>query len=95
MSITTLLVLFMVIVIIYMALVGLFTTLFRITGLNPSKAFFQTISLLTGVGFTTVESETITSNPARRRLAIICMLIGNFLSTSKIFILSFNFYYLL
>lgn len=80
MSITTLLVLFMVIVIIYMALVGLFSTLFRITGLNSSKALFQTISLLTAVGFTTTESETITSNPTRRRLAITCMLIGNLLS---------------
>ncbi|MCQ2087030.1 MAG: TrkA C-terminal domain-containing protein [Bacilli bacterium] len=80
MNITTLLVLFMVIIIIYMALVGLFSTLFRITGLNANKALFQTISLLTSVGFTTTESETITSNPTRRRLAVTCMLIGNLLS---------------
>lgn len=84
MSIVTIFILFLAVVIVYVALIGIFSTLFRITGLRSSKASFQTISLLTGVGFTTVESETITENPTRRRLAIACMIIGHLLSISII-----------
>lgn len=80
MNTVTILILFMVIIIVYVALISVFSTLFRITGLQRSKALFQTISLLTGVGFTTVESEIITANKARRRLAIACMFIGHLLS---------------
>lgn len=80
MNTVTILILFMVIIVIYFALIGIFSTLFQITGLHKSKAYFQTISLLTGVGFTTVESEIITDNPVRRRLAIACMIIGHLLS---------------
>ncbi len=80
MNTVTILILFMVIIVIYAALISIFSTLFQITGLRRSKASFQTISLLTGVGFTTAESEIITSNPVRRRLAIVCMVIGHLLS---------------
>lgn len=80
MNTVTFLILFMVIIIIYVALIGIFSILFQITGLRRSKASFQTISLLTGVGFTTGESEIITNNPVRRRLAIVCMIIGHLLS---------------
>ena len=80
MNTVTILILFMVIIVIYVALISIFSTLFQITGLRRSKASFQTISLLTGVGFTTAESEIITSNPVRRRLAIACMVIGHLLS---------------
>lgn len=80
MNLITILILVMVTVIIYVGLVSLFTLLFRVTGLSKTKAFFQTISLFTGVGFTTVESETITCNPVRRRIALSCMIVGNLLS---------------
>ncbi len=43
--------------------------LFMLTGLPERKARFQVISILTNTGFTTGESEVITSSRRRRRLA--------------------------
>lgn len=80
MNTVTILILFMAIVVVYVALISVFSTLFQITGLAKDKARFQTISLLTGVGFTTAESETVTNNPLRRKLAIVCMFVGHLLS---------------
>ena len=68
--------LFALIIVIYMVIAELFTILFRFTGLPDEKARFQVISLLTGCGFTTRESEMILSSKARRRLARITMLFG-------------------
>jgi hypothetical protein len=50
--------------------------LFRFTGLSDEKARFQVISLLTGCGFTTQESELLLRNRSRRRLARTTMLFG-------------------
>ena len=50
--------------------------LFRFTGLPDDKARFQVISLLTGCGFTTHESELLLTTRSRRRLARITMLFG-------------------
>ena len=61
--------LFSVIILIYLVITELFTILFRFTGLPDERARFQVISLLTGCGYTTRESETILSNRRRRRLA--------------------------
>jgi hypothetical protein len=47
------------------------------TGLSRSSARFQARSALTGVGFTTSESEAIVRNPLRRRIVMTLMLIGN------------------
>jgi len=80
MNTVTILILFMAIIVIYVALISIFSTLFQITGLAKDKARFQAISLLTGVGFTTRESETVTNNPIRRKLAIVCMFVGHLLS---------------
>ena len=68
--------LFSVIILIYLVITELFTILFRFTGLPDERARFQVISLLTGCGYTTRESETILSNRRRRRLARITMLFG-------------------
>ena len=68
--------LFLLIVIIYMTITELFTILFRIVGLPEEKARFQVISLLTGCGFTTHESELFISTRSRRRLARSIMLFG-------------------
>ena len=54
----------------------LFTILFRFTGLPDERARFQVISLLTGCGYTTKESEMFLSNRRRRRLARVTMLFG-------------------
>jgi hypothetical protein len=47
------------------------------TGLARSSARFQARSALTGVGFTTSESEGIANNPVRRRIVMTLMLLGN------------------
>ena len=68
--------LFSVIILIYLVITELFTILFRLTGLPDERARFQVISLLTGCGYTTRESEMFLSNRRRRRLARITMLFG-------------------
>lgn len=70
------LVLFSLIILVYWVMTELFTILFRFTGLPDEKARFQVISLLTGTGFTTRESELFLSTRPRRRLARITMLFG-------------------
>ena len=68
--------LFSMTILIYWVISELFTILFRFTGLPDEKARFQVLSLLTGCGFTTRESEMILTNRPRRRLARITMLFG-------------------
>ena len=68
--------LFSLIILLYWVISELFTIIFRFTGLPEEKARFQVISLLTGCGFTTRESEMILSNRRRRRLARVTMLFG-------------------
>jgi len=47
------------------------------TGVSTEVAHFQARSALTGVGFTTSESELIVNHPVRRRIVLSLMLIGN------------------
>lgn len=68
--------LFSVIILVYWIIIELFTLMFRITGLPDDKARFQVLSILTGAGFTTRESESILASRARRRLAQATMLFG-------------------
>lgn len=68
--------LFAVLILLYWVIAEVFTVLFRLIGLPEEKARFQVISLLTGTGFTTHESEMILSTRSRRRLARITMLFG-------------------
>ncbi len=70
------LLLFSFIILLYWVITELFAFFFRLTGLPAEKARFQVISLLTGTGFTTRESELILSSRRRRRLARITMLFG-------------------
>ncbi len=76
MNITLALLLFSFIILLYWVITELFTFFFRLTGLPAEKARFQVISLLTGTGFTTRESEIVLSSRRRRRLARITMLFG-------------------
>lgn len=48
-----------------------------LTGMSRESARFQARSALTGVGFTTSESEVAVNHPVRRRIIMILMLIGN------------------
>ncbi|MBO4873255.1 MAG: hypothetical protein J5496_07555 [Lachnospiraceae bacterium] len=68
--------LFSLMILLYWIITELFAIFFRFTGLPDEKARFQVISLLTGCGFTTRESEMILNTRPRRRLARITMLFG-------------------
>ena len=68
--------LFSLIILLYWVITELFTILFRFTGLPDEKARFQVISLLTGCGYTTKESEMLLSTRQRRGLARATMLFG-------------------
>lgn len=80
MKLTTALLIILALVLFYLVIIGLFTTAFRATGLSKEKSRYQSISLFTNCGFTTSESELITSNRRRRRLAIVLMIIGHVFS---------------
>jgi hypothetical protein len=54
------------------------TSIFAATGLDKKIAKFQVISMLTGTGFTTGESELIIDHPVRRRLGAFLILFGAF-----------------
>lgn len=47
------------------------------TGMARSSARFQARSALSGVGFTTTESEAVVGHPARRRIIMALMLVGS------------------
>ena len=53
------------------------TVALMVTGLSREAARFQARSALTGVGFTTLESEKVTNHPVRRHIIMILMLTGN------------------
>jgi hypothetical protein len=50
----------------------------RITGLDRDISRFQVVSMLTGTGFTTKESELILRHPVRRKIGIFLILFGVF-----------------
>lgn len=64
--------------IIITAVIEIFVVLFRLTGLKLEVSRFQVISLMTGTGFTTGESELILGHPIRRKLATFLILFGAF-----------------
>ncbi len=47
------------------------------TGLSTEVAHFQSRAALTGVGFTTTESELVVNHPTRRRIVLALMLVSN------------------
>ena len=63
-------------IVVYVVVIQIYSVLFRITGLTKEKARFQAISLFTNSGFTTSESEIITTDRFRRRIAIAAMING-------------------
>ncbi len=76
MNITGALLLFFVFALIYVLIIEVFTILFRLTGLTYDKAHFQVISMLTNSGFTTQDSEAITSSKIRRKIAKLTIIFG-------------------
>ncbi len=67
---------FIFVVALYLLVIEIFYMIFRFTGLNKEKARFQTITLLTTVGYTTSESEDVVTSQIRRRVAMVGMLFG-------------------
>ena len=76
MGLVTSVILILAFIVVYVVVIQIYSVLFRITGLTKEKAHFQAISLLTNSGFTTSESEIITSDRFRRRIAIAAMING-------------------
>lgn len=71
-----------VVFLVVLALVSLLITrvaslALTVTGMTPQSARFQARSALTGVGYTTTEAEGIVAHPARRRIVMALMLLGN------------------
>lgn len=64
--------------IIILTVIEIFVVLFRLTRLKVEVSRFQVISMMTGTGFTTEESELISGHPIRRRLATFLILFGAF-----------------
>lgn len=64
----------------------------RLTGLPDHVARFQSISALTGAGFTTSESESIVNFPIRRKVIVSLMIFGNLglVSVLSTFIVAFG-----
>ncbi|MBA3051482.1 MAG: TrkA C-terminal domain-containing protein [Candidatus Omnitrophota bacterium] len=71
------LLLFIVVVMVSFIIVRIGAIAFQLTGLEWSLAKFQALSCFSGTGFTTRESELITSHPQRRRIASILIVLGN------------------
>ena len=71
-----------VVLLIVVALVSLMITriatiALTVTGMSRQAARFQARSALSGVGFTTSESEAVVSHPVRRRIVMTLMLLGS------------------
>ncbi len=71
------LVLFIVTLIVSFIVVRIGAIAFQLTGLEWSLAKFQALSCFSGTGFTTKESELITSDKQRRKIATLLIILGN------------------
>lgn len=68
---------FIGIVVISMIIIRIGTIALVLTGLSHEVASFQAQSAFSGVGFTTAESEFVVSNPVRRKILRLMMLLGS------------------
>lgn len=68
---------FIITVIVSFLIVRIGAIAFEITGLEWSIAKFQAMSCFSSTGFTTKESELITGNMQRRKIATFLMILGN------------------
>ena len=67
---------------LYLLIIEVFSVAFKLTGLATNKIKFQVASLFTSTGFTTSESELITGDDRRRRIATTCMYTGHIFSVA-------------
>ena len=71
------LVLFIMVLIISFIIIRIGAIAFQLTGIEWSLAKFQALSCFTATGFTTKESELITSDLRRRRIASVLIVLGH------------------
>ena len=70
-------ILLLVVAMLSLLLTRIATIALTATGMSHPSARFQARSALTGVGFTTTESEAVVAHPARRRIIMALMLLGS------------------
>lgn len=77
---------------VFIIFVRIASVTMRLTGLPDHVARFQSISALTGAGFTTTESEMIVNYPIRRRVIVALMILGNLglVSVATTFLVAFT-----
>lgn len=68
--------LFFIAAIVWLALFWTGSILFELTGMERRKARFQTLSAITGTGFTTKEAESVVNHPKRRNIASWLIFLG-------------------
>lgn len=68
------LVVFNILILLYQIMIEVFSAIFRVDGVQIDKARFQIISILTGTGFTTNESEIMLATRKRRKITQIMIL---------------------
>ena len=66
---------FTIIVVVFIVQIGAIA--FELTGMTWQQSKFQALSCFTGTGFTTRESELVTRNPQRRKVASVIMILGH------------------
>ncbi|MDH4238452.1 MAG: hypothetical protein OEW48_02710 [Phycisphaerae bacterium] len=71
------LLLFIIVIIVSFIVVRIGAIAFQLTGLEWSLAKFQALSCFTSTGFTTREAELVTSDPRRRRIASVLIVLGH------------------
>ena len=64
----------------YMFMIEAFSVAFKLTGMATNRIKFQVASLFTTAGFTTAESELITNDERRRKIAVTCIYTGHVFS---------------
>ncbi len=72
--------LILAVVSVYMFMIEAFSVAFKLTGMATNKIKFQVASLFTTAGFTTAESELITNDERRRKIAMTCIYTGHIFS---------------
>lgn len=72
--------LILTVIAVYLFTIEAYSVAFKLTGLATKKIRFQVASLFTGSGFTTEESELITNDERRRKIAVACMYTGHIFS---------------
>ena len=84
MNLVSALILFNILIFVHQILIEILTAIVRLTGISYDKAEFQVVSLLTGTGFTTSESEQMLQTKKRRKIAQNIMLFNYIFNISFI-----------